>query len=104
MSLPSRNAEIFVFGFSLPITNLIGFVLAKNCSAVETTFSPTVLVLTPLPISLFCGLIFEELPTDAALTPAFAWVVLSSPSELIVVKDGEDPTQLTMKESCKLEK
>ena len=42
--LPSRNTETLVRGLSLPITNLIGLVLAKNCSDVDTTFSPTVLV------------------------------------------------------------
>jgi hypothetical protein len=40
----------------------------KNCSAVETEFSLTVLVDTPFAKSLFCGLTLEELETFATLT------------------------------------
>ena len=68
MFLPSRNTEISVFGFSLLTTNLIGTLLAKNCSAVDTLLPLVILLCTPLPTSLFCGLIFEVLPTEAALT------------------------------------
>ena len=102
--LPSKNTDTLVRGLSLPITNLIGLVLAKNCSDVDTTLSPTALVCTPLPSSLFCGLILEELPTEADLTEDLALAVFVSPRELIDVNEGEVPTQFTMNELWRLEK
>ena len=104
ISLPSRNTEIVVFGFILLTTNLIGTLLAKNCTAEETLFPLTVLDWTPLATSLFCGLILEELLTAAAVTEEIAASLFSPPSELIDVKDGEEPTQFTMNELCKEEK
>ena len=59
------NTEIFVFGFSLLMLYLTGILLAKKDNEVETTLEPTPLVEIPFPISLFSGLIFEELETDA---------------------------------------
>jgi hypothetical protein len=44
MFLPSKNIEILVFGFNLLTTNLIGTLLAKNCSAVDTELPRTVFV------------------------------------------------------------
>jgi len=61
---------------------------------VDTTLSPEVFVCTPFPISLFLGLMLEELPTDADVTEVFATCELTSPRELIEVKEDEAPTQL----------
>jgi len=95
MFLPSKNTEIFVFGFSLRIVYLITLDLAKNDNAVETVLSPTVLDETPLPIWLLLGLMLEELPTFALSTDEFAAREDTSPKELIEVKLEDVPTQLT---------
>ena len=83
---------------------MTGTLLAKNDRDVATTLSPTLLVCTPLPTSLFFGLIFEELPTDAEATLVFATSEFTSPRELIDVNELDAPTQLTTKELCKLDK
>ena len=77
--------------------------LAKNDNAVETILPPTVLVCTPLPTSLFCGLIFDELEIAALSTVEFDCCEFTSPNELIDVKEGAVPTQLTTKELWILE-
>ena len=104
ISLPSKNTEILVFGFSLLITNLTGWLLAKNCNDVDTELPLTIEDCTPLATSLFCGLMFEELEIEALLTEDWDSKELICPRELIDVNDGEDPTQLTTKELYKLEK
>ena len=53
ISLPSKKTYIFVLGFILLMTYLTGILLAKNAKEVETKLSPTVLVGTPFPTSLF---------------------------------------------------
>ena len=53
ISLPSKKTYSLVLGFILPTLNLIGTLLAKNDSDVETILSPTDLVCRPLPTSLF---------------------------------------------------
>ena len=87
-SRPSKKTEILVFGFSLLITNLTGWLLAKNCSEVDTELPLTIEDCTPLAISLFCGLIFEELETEALLTEDWDSKELICPRELIDVNDG----------------
>ena len=104
ISLPSKKTYSLVLGFILPTLNLIGTLLAKNDSDVETILSPTDLVCRPLPTSLFWGLILEELPTDALWTDVLATCVLTLPNELIAVNDDVAPTQLITNELCKLEK
>ena len=46
----------------------------------------------------------EELATDALATDVIACCVLTSPNELIVVKEDDVPTQLTTNELKRLEK
>ena len=104
ISLPSKKTYIFVLGFILLITYFMGTLLAKKAKEVETRLSPILLVWIPFPTSLFWGLIFEELATDALATEVIACCVLTWPKELIVVKDVDVPTQLTTKELNKLEK
>ena len=68
--------------------------LAKKDSEVAITFDPTPLVLRPLPISLFCGLMLEELPTDADVTDESATLELTSAKEPMLKNDWFAPIQL----------
>ena len=93
-----------MLGFIRFTTNLTGILLAKNAKEVDTKLSPIAFVGTPFPTSLFCGLMLEELPTEALVTEVIDFCVLTSPRELIAVNDVDVPTQLTTKELNKLEK
>ena len=66
--LPSRNTNTSVLGFSLRMLNLTGMLRAKYCKELTIDLPPLVLVDTPLGVSLFCGLMLEELATDAGVT------------------------------------
>ena len=104
ISLPSKKTYSLVLGFIRLTTNLTGILLAKNAKEVDTRLSPIAFVGTPFPTSLFCGLILEELPTEALETEVVACCVLTSPRELIAVNEVDVPTQLTTKELKRLEK
>ena len=80
----SINTLICVFGFNLLRTNLTGIDLAKNFNESATDVPLTVLYPTPFAISLFCGLTFEELPTDAVPTADSESDVLFSARELML--------------------
>ena len=72
--------------------------LAKNDSEVDTTLLPTPLVEIPFPISLFSGLILEELPTEAVVTEESEILLLTFAKELILKNDLLAPNQLTLYE------
>ena len=72
--------------------------LAKKDSDVETTLDPTPLVEIPFPISLFSGLILEELATDAFATDSEETVLLTLANEPKLKKDLLAPNQLTFYE------
>ena len=76
------------------ITNLTGILLAKKDNDVATTLDPTPLVVSPLPISLFCGLMFEELPTEADVTEESETIELTSAKEPMLKNDWFAPIQL----------
>ena len=96
ISCPSIKTWIFVFGFNLLTVNLTGILLAKNDKEVPTTLEPTPLVEIPLPISLFCGLMFEELPTEALVTLESATLLLTSENDPILKNALFAPNQLTL--------
>ena len=104
MFLPSKNTYILVFGFILPTLNLMGTLLANSDNDVDTKLPFIVLVCTPLPTSLFCGLILDVLPTDAVCTDVLAICEFTPPRELMLVNDEEAPTQFTINELWILEK
>ena len=87
-----------MLGLRRLITYLIGTHLAKNDKEVERTLDPTPFVLIPFPISLFCGLIFEELETDALVTLEFARLLLVSENDPILKNALFEPIQLTLYE------
>ena len=81
----------------VPITiQFLDELLAKKDNEVATTLEPTPLVLIPLPISLFCGLIFEELLTEASVTFELDTLVLISEKDPILKNDLLAPIQFTL--------
>jgi hypothetical protein len=86
ISLPSRNGYNLVEGLSLLTTYLTAILLAKNLSEVVTVPLSFVSVDRPFPISLFCGLTFEELAMVADSTLEKAESLLVDPNEVISPK------------------
>ena len=78
--------------------NLTGILLAKKDNEVEITLFPTPLVEIPFPISLFSGLILEELPTEALVTEESDMLLLTSENDAILKNDLLAPNQLTLYE------
>ena len=78
ISLFSIKTLNCVLGFILLIMYLMGTDLAKNLSEFATLVPLMVLYPTPLAISLFCGLMLEEVATVALCTVASAVLVLFS--------------------------
>ena len=93
-----------MFGLRRFTTNFTGIDLAKNWSDEETVKLFTCFEDTPLPNSLFCGLTFELLETEAELTVEFISSLFILANDSILKKDLFEPTQLTINELKILEK
>ena len=96
MSLPSMKTKTFVFGFRRLMVNLTATLLAKNESEVATTLEPTPLVLIPLPISLFSGLMFDDVPTEALATLESAMLLFTSAKDPMLKNALLAPIQLIL--------
>ena len=92
-----------MFGFKRLILYCTGTLLAKNESDVEITLEPTPLVEIPFPISLFSGLMLEELDTEAFVTDSVDTSLLTVAKDPRLKKDLFAPNQLILYELYRLE-
>jgi len=90
------KTKTFVFGFRRLMVNLTATLLAKNESEVATTLEPTPLVLIPLPISLFSGLMFDDVPTEALATLESAMLLFTSAKDPMLKNALLAPIQLIL--------